>query len=766
MSQNSVELIKQELNESGWEEIPAKDPYYKIRTKNYGKASLECIFKVEPTQADYYELFQSPEAVSTWYPFLHSVVKKDGEYTGMFLSPTAQTFLPFQFQYDVQKTSEGVYVVLIGTPTIFIYIDIKTSEIHIIYSLHAVRSQLMSSCYLIFKCLEDILSRDEDVKIRNAIEQVCYPHYTTPPLSRYIHESQRVRITANEDGDEMFIQADLRIPLRPQTFFEIMTSRNALTSITTENEMVKESRIFTIRHFLFNTLIQPTVSTDVVLAYRLTQEWTSIVFKSIESDCCSKSHTKTILFQESVINFRQCGEDDTRVRFSVLLSLPVVSSYPPPLREKFLSNLVAPILFFFATIATPIPLSIQNVPLTDQNFPEMTTIESMSSLLLNAITLSKSKKKQVTTLQSMPEQILLKIFANVGVDEIKNVQELCKQFYSLVNGSMATETWKGIFNSTCYFNGKATMEPTKENLMAVSKTQSLWKSTDFKPKTFQIASAPITCIEIGNSIYFGTDDGELLATSRDAFDPKNYHLFSSSNASSDSRSESKSDFTDRSGYIGMKEINSEICVVQKSGKAGRFYGPKIDMKGAYDKADFSDDGKVVFGWKDHILVVQMSTGDVINKFMPHLGYVTQVRQMGHLFVSSGTDKLVKLFDSRSKTITMELRGHSTSVKGVNVIGDWSLISCGEEKATILWDIRMGKMVTKSDVAVIPTCMGTYNRKIVCGGANGQIVLQWNKSQLRDRRYIFKVPNVPTTINLDDHTLLVGTNTGTLYQAVV
>ena len=161
-----------------------------------------------------------------------------------------------------------------------------------------------------------------------------------------------------------------------------------------------------------------------------------------------------MLFKESMIVLRTCGEDETRMRYSIVLDLPVITTYPIPLREKFLSNLVAPILYYFATVAAPTTINTPKISTSDPSLPEMTTIESMSSLLLNAITLSKTKQKQVTTLVSLPEPILLKILSNVDIQSIKNIQLLCKPLYSLVNGSLSGTIWKGIQRSTCYYNGK------------------------------------------------------------------------------------------------------------------------------------------------------------------------------------------------------------------------------------------------------------------------------------------------------------------------
>ncbi|EKE39034.1 hypothetical protein ENUP19_0274G0051 [Entamoeba nuttalli] len=749
--ENWGELIDNEINSNGWEIFPNVQECKEARYKNTETTVVDVQFSMTLKGCSIYTFLNNPIIITKWYPFLHSVEKRGDEYIGMILSPLAQTFVPYKFNFFASVNNTSFTVVLQGVPKILIILKEMGNECitHILYYQNAQPIQLLSSCLLIFKCLSAALSGIEEYRILVSMEHACYPRYTSPPLSRYIHESQRVRITANEEGNEMFIQADIKVPLRPQTFYDLVTTKNGLMSIISENIGIKDGPILSYRHLQFSPLVQPSISMDIVQGSRITPDWMALIFKTTQYPGCLHEHHSLIEFKESVISFRHCDDDDTRVRFSILLNLPIIHSFPLPLREKFLSNLVAPTLYYFATIASPSLLTPPKVFPTDPNLPEMITIESMSSLLLNAITLSKTKQKQVTTLTSLPDSILLKIFSYLRIDSIRNVQLLCKSFFSLINGSLAVETWKGIYHSTCYYNGRLHPEETKENLMNVAKIQALWRTTEFKPTVQQFGEKAITAIDINGSIFIGNEDGESQEIIKEKYTQKKYKKSLSS-------------------VCGIKRIGRTTYIGYGDGKISIIGENKEETKivKSHTKMDFSLDGRYCYGWGKSISVIELESGSIVNEYEPHMATITQVKEMKNLLISSSLDKTIKVFDRRSNAITMDLKGHSNAVKGFDVTGEWQIISCGDEKASIAWDIRTGKMLCKSDLAVIPTCMATFNRKVICCGTNGQVVLQWNKITLGDRRYIFKVPNIPTSVSLDDDIVVVGTSNGLIYLAPI
>ena len=801
MKTNYLQFVQNEINNPDWKPYPTSTPTETVHFRHSDICeSIHYQFNVTTKAINVFELFRDPMKITHWYPFLYGVEKQNNEYIGMLLSPMAKVFTPFTFKYYIVEENTSFAVVFQGSPSIYLLLKDNGNEsnIHIVYTAQSTANEIYCSIVMIAQSIKYFFEKEKEYLQLVEMENVAYPRYNDKPLTKYIHENQRVRITSNDSGNEIFVQADIKVPLRPNTFKEIICNKLTKTSIVTDMMKIKEGELLTYSHYHFSPLIQPIVTMDIVRGMRITDEWSAMIFKSTKTEECMHDHSNPISFKESVITWRKCDEDDTRARFSLVLNIAIVNELPIHLKDKFLSNLVAPILYFFASLSS-LSSIITNLTSKEDESPEMATIESMSTLLLNAITLSKTKQKQLTTLSSLPETILLKIFSYIDVESIKNVQLLNKSFFSLINGNMTTEMWKGIFNSACYFPPNVHVERTKEKLMEIAQIQSDWKNTEFQPKTKKCGTKGITCFDINGEIYCGNECGETYQIAKKSYQTY-YYKKEECSVCGIKRIDNQLYIGYTNGYVDIIRDNtytnhlSTLGSLKEMNKRMSLYDyykeedmeMKNDIINTYDNnylnnnsntlqnnrimtqsnshITFTYDGKYSVNWGNKMTVTDLEHQSLLETYDHHAGDITCVCEMNDFLISGGMDKSINIVDRRIQNVSMELKGQSNAVRGVDVVGDWQIVSCGDEKAAILWDVRMGKAIQKTDLAVVPTCMTSYNKKIVCCGTNCQIVLLWNKISFGNRRYVFKVQSVPTCVAMDDECLVVGTNTGTLFFA--
>lgn len=745
-SDGLFERIEDGLNTTEWKAYNAQEQGIQCFYKDGPVFLAQVLFHEDEAIQTIFEKLKTPQAISGWCPFLHSIKQTGKTYTGMILSPIQQIFALFSFRFikEYDTTRNQCTVVLKGTPTIAILLKQEGDKtaVRIIVAMEARPTQLYNTCYLFYKYMHIMLHSTEERRLLLELEKKSYARYGEPPLRKFIHESQRVRITASED--EILLQADICIPLRLQTFFDYVLDRDGLRGVLSESKSITKGEYLSMKHLSFSPMIQVPVKVDVVMGSVTACEWMAVVFKSVVCDECHEEHTNTITFKESCITFKPCGEDSTRVRYNIILGIPIAQTIAHSQREKFLTNLVAPILYYLASMASPSIVNSQSLYSAPNTQGEMSTIESMSTLLLNSITMSKTSQRQVIRLCTLPDSILLRIFKNLSIESLRNVQQTCKNLYTLLVGNLSQDTWKFVFHKSCFYNGKSHAEETFEVMVEASRLLSLWKNKDIRPVVFTHSTAAITAVCVDRDVFVGDSSGKC---SRYRYPQLGRSDYCKKNVAA----------------CGMRYIRDKLYVGYTNGTIN-VVGETENVRKfePFGHVEFDADGSHLVYWNNDVKYCDLETGDVVQNFSLHSSQITQVRTSEQLVVSSGMDKKIFVVDTRSQAPAFLLSGHGGGVRAFDFSGDYKIVSCGEERAAIQWDLRNGQIIKKADIAVVPTCIATHNMKVVYGGTNGQIAFLWNKTELGDRRYLFRVQGIPTAISIDDASMAVGTSEGFLH----
>ena len=248
---NYKDIIEKEINNNNWEIFETNDQHKQYKFYKKELTTVYCQFSVLNKGCTIFEFLKDVESLNKWYPFIHSIEKKGETYSSSMLDFVTHVFFPYKFQYLTQIENTNYAVIIDGNPQIKIYIKEKgnESEINIIYTKNAFPNQIYSIILNLFNSLVYALNRDEQYQEMVKIEHVAFQRYNSAPLTKYIHESQRIRITSNDEGNEMFIQADIKVPLRPNTFREIMCNKIGITSIVNDYIRIKEGNLLSYSHF-------------------------------------------------------------------------------------------------------------------------------------------------------------------------------------------------------------------------------------------------------------------------------------------------------------------------------------------------------------------------------------------------------------------------------------------------------------------------------------------------------------------------------------
>jgi len=141
------------------------------------------------------------------------------------------------------------------------------------------------------------------------------------------------------------------------------------------------------------------------------------------------------------------------------------------------------------------------------------------------------------------------------------------------------------------------------------------------------------------------------------------------------------------------------------------------------------------------LMWDVERGDILDTFAEHKSNLIDVQLVGkNNFLSSSTDKTIKLWDARTsakKGSLQTLTGHRGDVNGITVLpGGNSLVSCSEDGTVRVWDLRaygevssFGELVEASerdpfsdgDAGFTSISSSKSGRLVFCGHSEGSVV---------------------------------------------
>jgi len=162
----------------------------------------------------------------------------------------------------------------------------------------------------------------------------------------------------------------------------------------------------------------------------------------------------------------------------------------------------------------------------------------------------------------------------------------------------------------------------------------------------------------------------------------------------------------------------------------RFVGHSKDVLSV---AFSADNRQIVSGSRDRSLKVWNTLGEckfTFDKEGAHTEWVSCVRFSPHagnpVIVSSGWDKLVKVWGLHNCKLKTNLRGHTGYVNTVTVSPDGSLCASGGKDGTaMLWDLNEGKHLSSLEgTEIIHSLVFSPNRYWLCAATSAGIRI-WN-----------------------------------------
>lgn len=162
----------------------------------------------------------------------------------------------------------------------------------------------------------------------------------------------------------------------------------------------------------------------------------------------------------------------------------------------------------------------------------------------------------------------------------------------------------------------------------------------------------------------------------------------------------------------------------------RFLGHKKDVLSV---AFSADNRQIVSGSRDRTINVWNTIGVVkntMNDEFAHTDWVTCVRFSPNaedpVIVSSGRDKVVKVWEMNEFKLKHNLKGHTSYVNSVTVSPDGSLCaSGGKDGVAMLWDLNEGKALSSLEAGgEINALCFSPNRYWLCG-AVGEAIKIWD-----------------------------------------
>lgn len=157
------------------------------------------------------------------------------------------------------------------------------------------------------------------------------------------------------------------------------------------------------------------------------------------------------------------------------------------------------------------------------------------------------------------------------------------------------------------------------------------------------------------------------------------------------------------------------------------------------------------------LLWDVEMGQIIDTFAEHKSNLTNVRLFGeHTFLSSSTDKSIKLWDVRTSAkqgSLQTLTGHAGDVNGITVLPGGSantLASCSEDGTVRVWDLRaygevssFGQLAesderdpfSDGDAGFTSIAASNSGRLLFCGHSEGSVVCYDVLGATKDPAYV-------------------------------
>ncbi|KAL7722163.1 F-box domain-containing protein [Entamoeba marina] len=690
--------------------------------------------------------FQTLSNLCGWYPFLHSIkYNKNDQCTSYLLNPTTSMFDIFEFTHTIIKQESNVTIILSGKPTIEFQLTESTFSILYKTKHHHSPQNLYSFCELLFNCLTSSLNGSQSSNDLLNLEHSTYPRYSSYSLPRCIHESQRLRLTTNNKGDQLLIQADIAVPMPMDQLQQLISKRviSLLQSIEVHQHLKTTVDASSLRFVkrnskIFNALLFDSKIVEESPCYFLPSLFAFANEKPYETSSHTSSKT-------------------TRLRGNILIAIPCIHNISKQTKSKFLSNFIAPILYFFATLTT------NNLPLPSFSFraksPEMRPIQSVSSLLFSAITLSKTSVPK-TTLETLPLPILQHIIMFLPLPSYLQLHLISKNLHCLLSASHPTTTsiLSTLHTSLCFYPHHPPLITTMSSLRKIATLHYHWRNTKITPTQHKVSVCAISnhlsypTQPTPPAFFIGSTTGDIQLMSHTPTFSQFIQTPIISNKVNRIRHLLVGTYVAYDGgFISIHPPSKQPKTLQLNWIEERS-----------NKIDFTFDGGCGFCWSNNFNTFSLENGEIISTFKGFDNTINDVTQWNNYFIGASGQQIC-LFDQRGKNENIIFTQSPNIIKTLSIVNQNEIVSCGGNQA-ILWDITAGKIRTECELQGPPLVVTSFNKKLVCAHENGDIVLLWTKHGLHDKRTLFQIDGTPVSIGMDNSALVVSNNLDTIFLA--
>ncbi|HEY0426759.1 MAG TPA: hypothetical protein VGC76_03030 [Pyrinomonadaceae bacterium] len=183
----------------------------------------------------------------------------------------------------------------------------------------------------------------------------------------------------------------------------------------------------------------------------------------------------------------------------------------------------------------------------------------------------------------------------------------------------------------------------------------------------------------------------------------------------------KTDFEKTLGFSG----NGKILILQNLGyeifKFSNRLVKQIDDLDLWFSVDLNYDGSLLMNNTDYrergYEIAEVETGKVIKNFENHPGIVKSLDFSfdGKRFAAGSTDRILRVWDARTKELLLALAGHTDSINSVKFSADAKTITSKSENETIVWDAQRGRKISEEKSGTEET--EELKEKVVSPGGN-------------------------------------------------
>jgi WD40 repeat protein len=236
-----------------------------------------------------------------------------------------------------------------------------------------------------------------------------------------------------------------------------------------------------------------------------------------------------------------------------------------------------------------------------------------------------------------------------------------------------------------------------------------WSTNEFKVVTTKQLSPCGPAGRTRTSIVYSPDFTLLAAQCRKSLVIENVNTGRVVRTIAREENSRRVDFSEDNGVLVLPD--SELFDLRAGGKR-EFH--------EFDGGVLNHDGSLIAAFPsyraDGVQIFDTRTGKRRGWLVGHPGVVKSLAFStdGRRFASGSGDRIVRIWDSQSKTVLFSLDGHTADVESVEFSGDGRTLTSRSEKETIVWDIERGVKLNETKES---TASKTIERELLVRAEN-------------------------------------------------